>query len=57
MAGSPAAGQRLTALGPDSRFLKLPGKAAPDQGSRPQQLQRRAQGQAGFQADVLAVSP
>ncbi|ELK33807.1 Transcription factor ETV7 [Myotis davidii] len=33
------------------------GRPAPDQGSRPQQLQRRAQGQAGFKADVLAVSP
>lgn len=39
------------------RFLKLPGKPAGDQGSRPEQLQSREQGQAGFQADVLAVSP
>ncbi|XP_036173801.1 transcription factor ETV7 isoform X2 [Myotis myotis] len=39
------------------RFLKLPGKTAPGQGSRPQQLQCRAQGQAGFEADVPAVSP
>uniref|UniRef100_G1QD36 Transcription factor ETV6 n=1 Tax=Myotis lucifugus TaxID=59463 RepID=G1QD36_MYOLU len=35
------------------RFLKLPGKTAPDQGSRPQQLQRQEQGQAGFKANVL----
>ncbi|XP_014305532.2 transcription factor ETV7-like [Myotis lucifugus] len=39
------------------RFLKLPGKTAPDQGSRPQQLQRQEQGQAGFKANVLALSP
>uniref|UniRef100_G1NUA6 Transcription factor ETV6 n=1 Tax=Myotis lucifugus TaxID=59463 RepID=G1NUA6_MYOLU len=39
------------------RFLKLPGKTAPDQGSRPQQPQRREQGQAGFKANVLALSP
>ncbi|XP_008150257.2 transcription factor ETV7 [Eptesicus fuscus] len=39
------------------RFLKLPGEPARDQGSRPEQLQSREQGQAGFQADVLAVSP
>lgn len=44
-------------LGPDSRFLKLPGKTALDRGSCPEQLQGRGQGEAGFKADVLAVSP
>lgn len=52
----PEAGQRLTA-GPDPRFLKLPGKPARARGSRPQQRQSREQGQEGFEAEALAVSP